>query len=196
MKLETGSWETPPPSTPPQLLSRALLPCQTPLALFVINERSKGDCSSCLSSPSDHLTELISHLSSPCSHLNPSGCGSLDSSFCQGHCCCPFRECLLPKVPRWPPTPDGEQELSTVSQPDSQRRCRSPSSLLPAAAAAESPCPACPTNCVLVACTPTSPTSLVAAPNPWRRNTLWGTPMWPPEPPPNTRDRLFSLFES
>lgn len=177
-----------PPSSTSQQGFTTTLP-DTSGAQFVINKRNKGDCSSCLSSPSDHLTELVLHLSSPCSHLNPSGCGSLHSSFCQGHCRCPFRECLLPKVPWWPPTPDGEQELSTVSQPDSQRRCRSPSSLLPAAAAAESPCPACPTcptNCVLVACTPTSPTSLVAAPNPWKRNTLWGTPMWPPEPLPNT----------
>ena len=83
--------------------------------------------------------------------------------------------------------PRHEQELSRVSQPDSQWRCRSPGSLLPAAAAAESPCPPPrPTNSVLVACTPTSPTSLVAALNPWRRNTLRGTPMWPPEPQPNT----------
>lgn len=155
-------------------------------AQLVINERSKGDCSSCLGSPSDRLTELILHLSFSCSHLNPSCCSSLHSGFCQGHCHCPFRECLLPKMPRWPPTWDGEQELSRVSQPDSLRRCRSPGSLLPAAAVAESPYPACPTNHVLVACTPTSPASLVAAPNPWRRNTLQGTPMWPPEPPPNT----------
>ena len=109
-------------------------------AQFAINECSKRDCSSCLSSPSD-LTELILHLSFPCSHLNPSCCGSLHSSFCQGRCHCPFQECFLPKVPRWPPTPDGKQELSRVSQPDSQRRCRSPGSLLPAAAEAESPCP-------------------------------------------------------
>ena len=156
-------------------------------AQFAINECSKRDCSSCLSSPSD-LTEFILHLSFPCSHLNPSCCGSLHSSFCQGRCHCPFWECFLPKVPRWPPTPDGKQELSRVSQPDSQRRCRSPGSLLPAAAEAESPCPPPaprPTSRVLVACAPTSLTSLVAVLNPWRRNTLQGTPMWPPEPLPN-----------
>ena len=189
MKPEVGSWESPPPHTPPQCLSRGSPMPDTPGPHF--NECSKEDCSSCLSSPSYHLTKLILNMSFPCSHLNPSCCSFIPSSFCHGHCHCPFLECLFPRMPKLHSTQEGEQELSRVSQPDSQRRCRSPSSLLPALQWLRPPCPACPTNRVLVACTPLplhphQPDLTSGCSEPLEEKHPAGTSVWPPEPPPNT----------
>lgn len=119
-------------------------------------------------------------LSFPRSHLSPSCCSFIPSGFCQGHCHCPLPWSISFPGCQGCISPGRETgNCPGVSQPDSQRRCRSLSSLLPALRRLRPPHPACPTTHVLVVCTPLPSrpcqlTSPEASPNPWKRSALQG----------------------